>query len=535
MNRPNILLLHTDQQRFDTIAALGAGHMQTPNIDRLVGMGTVFNRAYSSNPICMPARHDLITGATARYHGYYTNLGSPIQDYSLGTIPRFLTEAGYQTLAVGKMHFHPEREHHGFAHMFLMEELPSCRENDAYLQYLQEVGYGHVRCQHGVRPLFYHTPQRSLVPAEHHGSAWVATQTIDLIREERDRPWFLFASWVGPHPPYYMPEDYLEMYRGRELPDPCPMPETVPTQVPSSPGNVAGDRLRRIREAYFGAVSLIDAHVGRILDVLEETGQMENTVILFTADHGEMLGDREIYQKMVPYEGAARIPLIACGPGFERGRSETPVTTWDVAATILDAAGIKAPEDHPLAGESLRGLRDREARIVVYHHAPGRGRYVAAVGRGYKFVHWYNGGQEELYDLGADPWEQENLAEDGKVGISETGMLLRQACLDFERDRGIAENVRDGDFVDLEYMVPDAHRGTLYPRWSYQQFPRWMKGYSAEDLQAIADQMRRCLRDEELALLEDAEWREAALEAWLKIGGDANVYEEIFREAEGMV
>jgi hypothetical protein len=147
-------------------------------------------------------------------------------------------------------------------------------------------------------------------------------------------------------------------------------------------------------------------------------------------------------------------------------------------------------------------------------------------------VHWYNGGREEFYDLQADPWEQVDLAEKGKAGDSGVGLLLRQACLDFERDQGIAENVRDGDFVDVDYQAPDPHRGTLYPRWSYQQFPRWMNGYSAEDLEAIADQMRQCLRDETLVLLKDAEWREAALDAWRKIGGDPGVYEAIFQEAD---
>ncbi|MBT3374165.1 MAG: sulfatase-like hydrolase/transferase [Lentisphaerae bacterium] len=229
--RPNILLLHTDQQRFDTIAALGASHMHTPNLDRLVNMGCSFRRAYSSNPVCMPARHDLITGVSARHHGYYHNSQAFIADRQLATIPRLLTESGYQTMAVGKMHFNPPREHHGFAHMFLMEELPDCREDDAYVQYLEDAGCPDIRCQHGVRPLFYHTPQAARVPEEHHGSAWIAHKTIELMREERDRPFFIFASWVGPHPPYYIPQTYLDLYRDQPLPSICPAP---PGAMPST-------------------------------------------------------------------------------------------------------------------------------------------------------------------------------------------------------------------------------------------------------------------------------------------------------------
>ena len=336
MPQPDILLIHTDQQRFDTIAALGASHVRTPNLDRLVARGTSFTCANSANPVCPPARHDLITSASARHHGYWSNNSSPIRDYNLATLPRLLTWEGYQTVAVGKMHFHPAREHHGFAHMHLMEELPTCRADDAYLQYLERAGFAHVRCQHGVRPLFYHIPQESRVPEEHHGSAWIAHQTVDLLRQDRDRPLFLFASWVGPHPPYYVPRPYLDIYDGTTLPDPCGQgnPETQ-RQTPVSPENAPPDRLRRIREAYFAATTLIDTQIGRILDALEETGRLDDTLILFTTDHGEMLGDRGQYQKHVPYEGSAHIPLIACGPGFAQATCPTPVTTWDVAASRI--------------------------------------------------------------------------------------------------------------------------------------------------------------------------------------------------------
>ncbi|NCB29253.1 MAG: hypothetical protein EOM63_05780, partial [Clostridia bacterium] len=204
----------------------------------------------------------------------------------------------------------PPREHHGWAHMFLMEELPERREDDAYLEYLEQNGYGHIRCQHGVRPFFYHTPQPARVPEEHHGSAWVAHQTIELLREERDVPFCIMASWVGPHPPYYVPESYLEEYRDAALPPPCPLPSGGERQFAPSPENPEPGSLRaqRLREAYFAACTLIDTHIGRILDALEETGQAENTLVFFTSDHGEMLGDRQGYQKHFPYEGSAHIP-----------------------------------------------------------------------------------------------------------------------------------------------------------------------------------------------------------------------------------
>ncbi len=533
MPKPNILVLHTDQQRFDTIAALGASHLRTPNLDRLAARGTAFTRAYSANPVCMPARHDLITGVSARHHGYYHNQHAPIANYGLPTLPRLLGHAGYQTIAVGKMHYYPPRMHHGFSHMYLMEELPGAREDDAYLQYLQSAGLGDVRCQHGVRPLFYHTPQISRVPEEHHGSSWVAHQTIDLLRRDRDRPLFLFASWVGPHPPYYVPERYLNMYRLVTDPGPCPLPEGAGMQAPPSPENPSRDgvRLSRLRQAYWAAVTLIDAQIGRILDTLEETGQIDNTLILFLSDHGEMLGDRGAYQKHVPYEGSAHVPMIARGPGFGEGaRCDVPVTTWDVSATILREAGVSPPADHPMIGDNLVDVCQGDAnRTIVYHHTTGASRYIAAVGQGHKFVHWYNGGQEELYDLAADPWEQNNLLLGPSPRICGE---LRRRCQTFERGHGVIENVGADGFVDRPYEAPHPHRCSLYPLWAYRQFPHWMPGYSDRDLALIASEMQACAQDPAAYIPTDPEWRAGATEAWEAIGGKAAVYRALFDQID---
>ena len=259
---------------------------------------------------------------------------------------------------------------------------------------------------------------------------------------------------------------------------------------------------------------------------------MENTLVLFTTDHGEMLGDRGACQKHVPYEGSAHIPLIACGPGFAPGRCTTPVTTWDTAATIIEAAGIQVPEGHPLVGVSLRvaaGLEDD--RVVVYNHGSGRRRYVAAVSGRWKYVHWYNGGNDELYDLEADPWEQVNLmpGPDGRAN----GKPLRQACVAFERTHGVAGNVAGEAFVDVPYESPPAHSCSLHPQWSYRQFPRWMNGYSQEDLARIAEEMVDSATSEYAFICREPEWRADAAKTWQGIGGDPEVYETLFRDVDG--
>ena len=531
---PNILLLHTDQQRFDTIAALGASHVRTPNLDRLVQRGTSFTRAYSSSPVCQPARHDLITGVSARHHGYFSNRKGPIADYRLPTIPRILSENGYQTLAVGKMHFWPQRMHHGFSHMFLMEELPNSREDDAYLQYLARHGFKNVRCQHGVRPLFYHTPQPSFVPEEHHGSSWVATKTIELMRRERQRPFFLFASWVGPHPPYYVPQHYLDLYRGAGVPTPCAPTETTIRQAPVSPENPepGSERIRRIQEAYYAAITFIDTQVGRILDELEELGLEENTVVIFTSDHGEMLGDLGGYQKHVPYEGSAHIPLIAAGPGFEAAvRCDVPATTWDTAATVLSSAGLHSPAHHPMIGNDLARLArsDSRERTVAYHHGGGTNRYVATTTLRHKFIHWYNGGQEELYDLETDPWEQKNIL----ISQSVTADRLRTAAMEFEAAHGQADRVANGRFVDTPYRAPDPHSCSLYPRWSSGQFPRWTEEYTEEDLKIIAAEIEGCVANAGAYICTESRWRYDAVGKWKAIGGAPSVYDRIFKRIDG--
>jgi arylsulfatase A-like enzyme len=529
MTKPNILILHTDQQRFDTIQSLGHTHVDTPNIDRLVDRGTSFTRAYSSNPVCMPARHDLLTGVSARHHGYWSNSKTYIENRDLRTVPGMLTEAGYQTVGIGKMHHRPDREHHGWAHMMNMEELPSCRENDSYLQYLDREGYGDVRCHHGVRPLFYHVPQPSSVPESHHGSAWVATETLDWLREDRDRPYFMFSSWVGPHPPLYVPQQYLDHYRDRPLPDPFAAPEFSARQTPDTLENVEGTAYQRLREAYFAAITLIDTHIGRILDELEASGQIDNTVIIFMSDHGEILGDRNGYQKHVPYEGSAHIPMIACGPGIPHGTCDTPVTTWDVAATILEVSGVSSPDDHPLVGTSLREIASESTdRTVVFHHGNQARRYVASVNRTHKFVHWYNGGDEWLFDLETDPGEQINRID----ADADTAESLRQACLGFELTHGPPQAVSDNAFADHPFAQPGSHVCTLHPAWSSRQYPAWTNGYTKEDLHLIAEEMLSCLEGEAVFIHSDLEWRADALQAWEEMGGDRNVIEELFRQAD---
>ena len=455
---------------------------------------------------------------------------TPIADYSLATLPRMLTWHGYQTIAVGKMHFAPEREHHGFNHMYLMEEIPTSRENDAYLQFLEANGYGDVRCQHGVRPILYPTPQVSRVPEEFHGSAWVAHKTNELLRMERDQPFFIWSSWVGPHPPFYVPQKYLELYKDRDFPPSYLTPaQQEETDVPPDK-DVNHPWVQRFKEGYFARITLIDAWLGTILDTLEETGQADNTLIIFTSDHGEMLGDRRWFSKTLPYDGSARIPLILSGPGIAAGTQ---------AEVSVEHLGYRRHHfgcrRHYAAGRSSADWRQFIETGPLRHGTgddfPSCSKGIAAgflqfVNK-WKFIHYYDGRGDELYDVDADPGEQHNLID--STDHRDIQAKLRQACMAFEQEHGPDGVVSDGDFVLFPAPTPE------YRWWPFNwfQFPRWMYGYSEADYAAILQEIRDVLAtNENVYVPTSPDWRQGVMETWQDIGGAPEALLTVFEEID---
>ncbi len=533
MVKPNILILYIDQQRFDTIAAYGNSHMITPNLDRLAASGCRFSNSYSSSPACMPTRHDLLTGLSARHHGYWTNgkkTMSDLKDYK--TMPQLLNECGYETIAIGKMHHYPAREHHGWSSMQLMEEIPVSLEEDEYLQYLQAAGYENVMSPHGVRSLFYHSPQAAPIPEKHLGTCWVADNIIKTMREKREKPFCIMGGWIDPHPPYSVPQKYLDMYRDAELPPPCPRPDGDSRQYPFDENNYPDKlHLQRLREAYFAACTFVDEQIGRVLDFLETNNMLSDTVIIFTSDHGEMLGDRQAFQKFTPYEGSARVPLIISGPGFAPGSScDVPVVSWDLTATVLDIAGAAPPPEQPYAGTGLRKIlteQDKFAnRIICFHHggdpdAPASPfkRFVAAVGHGFKFIHYYNGGDEELYDLQNDPDEQSNLIS-GNPACQAVLMELRRACIDFERQHGQPELINaDSGFIDDEYHKPLFNVAGFFGA-RIKQIPRWPGKIGKTERTHLLRELYDGLNMESVCIPGHANLEDELRSVWQELGGE---------------
>ncbi len=455
--RPNILLITTDQQRFDTIAASGYPHMITPNLDRLVHEGCNCVNAYSPNPVCLPARHNIITGLSARWHTFDDNYFDDSHQipYDLPTFAQCLSDQGYDTIAIGKMHFQPYRRHNGFHRLYLMDEIPRYREDDDYAIYLKEHGYPHLQSVHGVRHLLYMQPQQSLVKEEDHGSSWVATEAIRYLETKSiNKPFLLWAGFIAPHPPFDVPESYADCYKGRTIPEPYQSKTPISTLAEENK-NIADypnhETLMRARELYYSAITFVDKNVGRILAKLEEMGELDNTLVVFTSDHGEMLGDMGTYQKFLPYDGSSKIPMILRWP--ERIQPGTIMEDFvdlnDLFPTFLDAAGIPYPGKITLPGASLfSNEKDRSVQYIEHQH--GARRWCSLRNKQYKYNYYYGGGKEELFDMIQDPHETENLLFTHPEDFESIRLNLRRQLIEKEKQWGLKGCIVDDDFVRYE-------------------------------------------------------------------------------------
>lgn len=494
---PNIVLITCDQLRHDFIGP-ASDFMKTPSIDRLAEEGCLFENAYSPNPVCIPARQNLLTGLTARHHGFddnYFGAAAKASPYYLPTFPQILNDHRYETVAIGKMHFQPERRATGFDFFYNMDEVPPTREEDEYCMFLKDKGYGDLNAIHGVRHCLYMQPQRSLVPEELHGSAWVADRAIEYLDRTRGRrPFLMWAGFIHPHPPLDIPDSWADLYEG-QIPPPAKIQGALP-QLAEETKQLgcldAPGALNRMREMYASAISLMDHHLGRILDRLDQLGLTDNTLLIFTSDHGEMLGDLGTYQKFLPYDASSKIPMIMRWPGrVEAGsRRQDFADLNDLLPTFLDAAGIEYPADYDLPGESLLKEPEEKDRTVQYlEHQRGNKRWCSLRNRRFKYVHYY-GDRPCLYDLATDPQETVNLLETGLSDEAESAMkMLRNELIRYEARYGLPGHIRDGKFVAL----PPYQARPFYETTS----PDFVKLLLPEERDAMRD-----IRDEILLAIE---------------------------------
>lgn len=351
--QPNILFLMTDQQRFDTIRALGNPIIQTPTLDRIVREGTSYTSAYCPSPVCVASRCSFLLGQWPHETGCTTNSAMP-QDRP--SVMEILNEVGYQTHGIGKMHFTPQpKKMWGYETRDFSEEGSG---QDDYTYTLVENGYDHIIAPHGERSEYYYIPQQSQVPERLHHTQWVGDRTLQFLsNRDTERPFLCWSSFIKPHPPFESPVPWNRLYRPVEMPLPF-LPEDYEhlytywnrhqNRYKYRDQGRDMNLLRTMRAAYYAAISFIDYQVGRIIEYLENEGELDNTLIIYTSDHGELLGDYDCYGKRSFLDAAARIPLLVRYPErFSANiQCDTPTSLVDVLPTSLCAAGLSPSSDH---------------------------------------------------------------------------------------------------------------------------------------------------------------------------------------------
>jgi len=413
MDKPNILLITTDQQRFDTIHALGNNHIYTPHLNWLVDEGITFENCYSDCPVCMPARATIMTGKHGYSMGFVSNRDDILPMDASSTLPGILTQNGYQTRAQGKMHFTPIRANYGFEHM----ELPL----DYYRQMRKNTNLG-IPKGHGVGENEIE-PVISTVDETQSAIYWTVDRSIDFL-ETRDemRPFFLWTSFAKPHPPFDPCSNYWALYQNKSLPSPiygdwsenlsdAPQGFYPPTYVLNNAYRMSADQLLDVKRAYYACITQIDYSLGLLFARMREINLLDDTWIIFTTDHGDMMGDHHMGAKSVFFEGSAHIPMIVRPPksrekSLNGKRSKTLVTLADVMPTIMDIAGIKnTPEAD---GSSMLDLTDNVCEDRVFY-GNYNNEYLAVIKDEYKYMWTCYGGEELMFNLKNDPFEQVDL------------------------------------------------------------------------------------------------------------------------------
>ncbi|MBI3985454.1 MAG: sulfatase-like hydrolase/transferase [Lentisphaerae bacterium] len=476
---PNVLIICADEMRADHMACAGNPVVRTPHLDRLARRGTLFQQAHVNNPICMPARATMFTGLLPRDHGVRINGQSLRRD--IPVLPDIFRRAGYRTHAAGKLHLTPwvpmvePPDIQAFPECMdywtkgIIREFPTpyygfqsvdfvgghtAYAYGPYLDWLRQKGGDPRQLQPAAgRPSATGAPlcYTMALPEEFHYNRFIADSTIRLITEsagENTPPFFAWCSFPDPHMPVAPPEPYASLYDPRSVPAPAvregELDELPPIYRRIRSGavkpyevNNAGvtpDQWRELIAGTYGMITHMDAEIGRVLDALEQTGQLENTVIVFTADHGDMMGDHGLLWKaFYTFRGCVRIPLLVAAPGMPGGRAEPAlVSQVDLLPSMLDLCGIPLPGSDwvsrktpfawgtqqplrlfpgrswkPLLNGAAAAIRDA---VVIENDDPSTGFRVRSLVTPTHRLTLYPGTEDgELFDRSDDPDELRNL------------------------------------------------------------------------------------------------------------------------------
>lgn len=447
---PNILLIMDDQHRWDYLGCYGADFVDTPNIDRIATSGVRFSKAFTSAPVCAPARIALATGIHPLRSGATDNDSYLPDEYP--TYYQRLRDGGYRVGAIGKLDLakpdkyngrygdrpiayrwgftHPE-ECEGKLHAAL--GYPKEPLRGPYTNYLNEKGLLDVFCEDYWERIkkwsHIHGSTDSPLKTEDFEDGYIGRRAAEWISNiPDDFPWHLFVSFVGPHDPFDPPMEYADLFRDAVMTEGIPAhADQKPQWIQDKQVDFTQEQLASVRCQYAALIKLIDDQVGIILNALEERGMLENTYIIFASDHGEMMGDHHLFLKSLPYEPSIHVPLICSGPGIPQGVvADTLVELFDLNPTICALAGVEpAPnmDARSLDPLLLDGSENHREYIVT---AMPNWRCIRT--EQYKYVDHYNVAPE-LYDLIADPQETQNIAGQHPDIVSNLRKLLNSHLL----------------------------------------------------------------------------------------------------------
>ena len=423
-----------DQHRGDCIGADGASWLKTPNLDKLATEGVLFTNAYASVPSCLPARASILTGMSPWLHG---QLGyAEIASYKY-ELPQMFSDAGYRTHAVGKNHFAPMRNKHGYQTVELEEAWHTAIKGDQKCDYTLWFEKNAPSKDINASGLHYTDHRGGVFPFDEkfHATHWTADRAISFLKTYKEKePWLLKVSFQRPHPPFDPPLRWLDYYENIEIPEPKvgnwaeekfgkKTGSLEDLKNPTS-GNFPNAEIQTSRRSYYAAISFVDEQIGRIIEALRERGELENTLIIYTADHGDMMGDNHLWRKCRPYEGSTRIPMILRWPEnlqlqAKRGQKRDElVELRDVLPTFLDASGMHKPELmdgksmlNILNGKPWRKILDLEHSLIYEKD----NAWVALTDGRHKYIYFTLTGQQQLFDLKNDPYELSDLASAKRI------------------------------------------------------------------------------------------------------------------------
>ena len=473
MERPNILVIMFDQATGTLFPDGPADWLQMPNLRRLAERSLRFSNCYTASPLCTPARGGFMTGRLPSKTGIYDN--ASLFPADVPSFAHHLRRGGYQTALSGKMHFVGPDQLHGFEERLTTDIYPA------------DFGWTPDYRKPGERIDWWYHNMGSVTGA---GIAEITNQMefddetayqanrklYDLARVKDERPWCLTVSFTHPHDPYVARRRFWDLYEGCQhlLPEQPALPfeEHDPHSQRILEANdwrnfeISEDDIMRSRRAYFANLAYLDEKVGDLLDTLERTRQ--EAVILFTSDHGDMLGEKGLWFKMSFFDGSSRVPLMIAAPGLAPGRVDTPVSMIDIAPTLCELAGIPDRETAPwIDGESLLGLAsdgERKTPVAMEYAAEASYAPMVSLRKG----RWkYNRcalDPDQLFDLEADPQERVNRAGDPEAAQTLAELSAEaDARWDLERfDREVRESQA------RRWIVYEALRQGRYTPWDHQ-------------------------------------------------------------------